>query len=284
MLIAKKIRKVRKNVRKAKMEGKRVGFVPTMGFLHEGHLSLVRKAVQENDFVVVSIFVNPTQFGPHEDFDSYPRDYERDVSLLEKIDTDLIFIPEVAEMYSENNSTFVNVNNITDRLCGSSRPAHFQGVTTVVSKLFNIVQPDRAYFGQKDYQQLLVIKKMVKDLNFPVEIIGLPIVREEDGLAMSSRNKYLNEEERRQALILYKSLLKAKELVEKEKIYDIEVIRQQIKEMIDEKPAARIDYVQLVDPETLDDIDKVTDKLLIALAVYVGDTRLIDNMVIHING
>lgn len=281
MVIVKSIKEVRKLISEAKTQGKEIGFVPTMGFLHRGHLSLVREAVCDNEFVVVSIFVNPTQFGPDEDFDSYPRDLEGDVKRLKQFDVDVIFSPEPGEMFFESNNTYVTVEGITEKLCGSSRPGHFQGVTTIVSKLFNIVQPDRAYFGNKDYQQLLVIKKMAKDLNFPVKVIGMPIVREEDGLALSSRNKYLDMEERKQAAILYRTLMRVKEMINVQRVYDVVELKKTIINMIKREPLARIDYVELVDPDTLEEVQEFKGKILAALAVYIGDTRLIDNIVIR---
>ncbi len=276
------IKDLHQAVGRAKKAGKRIGLVPTMGFLHKGHLSLVSKAVQENDFVVVSIFVNPTQFGPEEDYDSYPRDLESDDAKLRALDVDCIFSPDTTEMYPEGYNSYVIVNGISEKLCGSSRPGHFKGVTTVVTKLFNIIQPNTAYFGEKDYQQLMVIRRMVKDLNIPIEVRGISIVREEDGLALSSRNKYLNTEERKQATILNRSLLKAKELILNRQLKDVNKIKKEIVDMIERQPLARIDYIAIVDPETLEDIQSIEDRVLVALAVYIGVTRLIDNMVINI--
>ena len=257
--------------------GKEVGFVPTMGYLHEGHLSLVRKAREENDVVVVSVFVNPTQFGPNEDYERYPRDEERDRKLLEAEGVDYLFLPSVEEMYPEGYSTYVEVEGLTEGLCGAKRPGHFRGVATVVTKLLNIVQPTRAYFGEKDYQQLQVIKRLVKDLNIPVEIVGCPIVREKDGLAMSSRNTYLSPEERESALSLYRGLKIAEELFRKgEK--DPEVIKEKVKKFILSHPHVKgVDYVEIVDPESLKPVKEVKEGDVIALAVFVGNTRLIDN-------
>ncbi len=257
--------------------GKEVGFVPTMGYLHEGHLSLVRKAKEENAIVVVSIFVNPTQFGPNEDYERYPRDEERDKKLLEKEEVDYLFIPSVSEMYPENFSTYVEVLELTEGLCGAKRPGHFRGVATVVTKLLNIVQPTRAYFGEKDYQQLQVIKRLVRDLNIPVEIVGCPIVREKDGLAMSSRNTYLSPEERKSALSLYRGLKLAEELFEKGE-RNPEVIKEKVKEFILSHPhVKKVDYIEIVDPENLKPVKEVKEGDVIALAVFVGNTRLIDN-------
>lgn len=281
MKTIKSIKEARKLIIEAKSRGEEIGFVPTMGFLHEGHLSLVREAVRDNKFVVVSIFVNPAQFGPNEDYESYPRDLGHDTAKLAQYGVDIIFSPEPEEMYPLNYNTYVTVKELTRRLCGSSRPIHFQGVTTIVSKLFNIVQPDRAYFGEKDYQQLLVIKRMVNDLNFPVKIIGVPTVREKDGLALSSRNKYLSLEERKQAVVLYRALMKARELVGDENVSNIDKLKRTIMDMIENQSLARIDYVELLDPDTLEEIQVFKDRLLIALAVYFGDTRLIDNIVIR---
>ncbi|SMP14381.1 pantothenate synthetase [Desulfurobacterium pacificum] len=280
MEIVDKISELREKISVFKDKGKSVGFVPTMGYLHEGHLSLVRKAKEENDVVVVSIFVNPTQFAPGEDFERYPRDVERDRTLLEKEGVDVLFIPSVEEMYPGGFSTYVEVLNLTEGLCGAKRPGHFRGVTTVVAKLLNIVMPDKAYFGKKDYQQLKVIERMVKDLNFPVKIVGCPIVREPDGLAMSSRNVYLSLEERKAATILYRSLLLAKEYYEKGG-RDAEELKEKIVSFISAEPLVKkIDYVEIVDGETLNPVEKLYPGVLVALAVFVGNARLIDNWVV----
>ena len=260
----------------ARGEGKTIGLVPTMGCFHEGHLSLMRRAREENGFVVVSLFVNPTQFGPSEDFREYPRDLDCDARLAEEVGVDLIFNPSVEEMYPEGYQTCVEVGKLSEGLCGASRPGHFRGVATVVLKLFNIVQPDRAYFGRKDYQQLKVIERMVRDLNLPVEIVGMPIVREPDGLAMSSRNAYLSPEEREAALALSKSLSYAQGLLGKG-IVSGEELRRRVEEFIQRETLARIDYVAVVDPETLDRLAEVKDEAVLALAVRIGGTRLIDN-------
>ena len=258
---------------------KSVGFVPTMGYFHEGHLTLVRQARAENPSVVVSIFVNPTQFGPQEDFNSYPHDTQRDLALLEKEQVDIVFMPSVAEMYPPQFSSWVEVGKVTEKLEGASRPGHFKGVTTVVAKLFNIVQPNRAYFGQKDAQQLVVIKKMVADLDMNLEIVAVPTVREPDGLAMSSRNTYLNPEERKAAVILYQALGLAQKLWSQgEK--DAQTIRQQMTDLIQKQPLADIDYVSIADAETLDELDTVKSPALVSLAVRIGKTRLIDNVVL----
>jgi len=257
-----------------------VGFVPTMGYLHEGHLSLVRQARVENPSLVVSIFVNPTQFGPQEDFRQYPRDPQRDLALLEKDKTDIVFMPSVAEMYPPQFSSWVEVGRVTERLEGASRPGHFRGVATVVAKLLNIVQPNRAYFGQKDAQQAVVIKKMVADLNMNVEIVALPTVREPDGLATSSRNTYLNPEERQAATVLYQALCLAQKLwFQGEK--DAERLRQEMIALIQKEPLADINYVSVADPQTLEELDRVNPPALVSMAVKIGKTRLIDNIVLE---
>ena len=256
-----------------------VGFVPTMGYLHEGHLSLVKQARLENASVVASIFVNPTQFGPQEDFSRYPRDPQRDLSMLEKEGTDIVFMPPVAEMYPQQFGSWVEVGGVTGRLEGASRPGHFRGVTTVVAKLFNIVQPNRAYFGQKDAQQAIVIKKMVADLDMNLEVITLPTVREPDGLAMSSRNTYLSPDERRAALVLYQALNLAQQLWSQGE-EDAEKLRQEMLALIKKQPLADIDYVSIADAETLDELDRVNPPALVSMAVKIGKTRLIDNVVL----
>lgn len=268
---------VRAWVKDQKKQGKSVGFVPTMGFLHEGHLSLMQKARTENDVVIVSIFVNPTQFGPGEDLESYPRDFERDKELCDSVGVDVIFAPGVKDMYSDGYSTYVDCEGeITKQLCGASRPTHFKGVTSVVSKLFLIVAPDRAYFGQKDAQQVAVIEKMVRELNFDVEIVPCPIVREADGLAMSSRNTYLNELERKDALVLSEALSLCQEAVKNGEL-NTEKLIQLMKAHILHADSAQIDYVQIVDAKTLLPIGELQDDYLVALAVKIGKTRLIDN-------
>ncbi|WP_448605309.1 pantoate--beta-alanine ligase [Thermoflexus hugenholtzii] len=255
------------------------GFVPTMGYLHEGHLSLVRRARAENDRVAVSIFVNPTQFGPHEDYARYPRDLERDLRLLEPLGVDLVFVPSVEEMYPPGFQTWVIVEEVSRPLEGASRPGHFRGVATVVAKLFNILQPDRAYFGQKDAQQTVVIRRMVQDLNIPVEIVICPTVREPDGLAMSSRNTYLSPEERRAATVLFRALQAAKARYEAGE-RDAERLREAMREVIRAEPLARIDYVSVAHPETLQELERVEGPALLSLAVYIGTTRLIDNIML----
>ena len=274
MKIATTVLETRNTVKNWRKEGYTVGLVPTMGFLHEGHASLIKKCREQNDKVVVSVFVNPTQFGPNEDLEAYPRDLEKDKALCESLGADLIFHPEPSEMY-QTPKTYMNIEGLSDNLCGKSRPIHFKGVCTVVSKLFNIVAPDRAYFGQKDAQQLAIIKKMVQDMNFDVEVVGCPIVREEDGLAKSSRNTYLTDEKRKAALCLSKSVKKGMEII-KEGISAKEVL-DEMKKVINQEPLAKIDYVSMVDSLTMEDVETVDRDVLVAMAVYIGKTRLIDN-------
>lgn len=280
MKIAKTIQEVRDQVKTWKKEGMTVGLVPTMGFLHEGHESLIKASVKDNDRTVVSIFVNPMQFGKNEDLETYPRDMEHDSALCQQAGADLIFNPEVNEMYPEHFFTYTDMTMLTDGLCGSDRPGHFRGVCTVVGKLFHIVPPDRAYFGQKDAQQLSVIKKMVRDLNFDLEIIGCPTIREEDGLAKSSRNTYLNKEEREQAVILSQTLNFAKKAIEEGET-DAVKLKQQMTEMIRTKELASIDYIEFVDWEILQPITELKKPLLAAMAVKFGKTRLIDNFILE---
>ena len=278
MRIETTVNAVKEQVKAWKAEGLSIGFVPTMGYLHEGHGSLIKAARAGNDKVVVSIFVNPMQFGPKEDLASYPRDLEKDSALCESLGADLIFHPEPSEMYHDNFSSYVDMTGLTEELCGLSRAGHFRGVCTVVNKLFNIVQPDRAYFGQKDAQQLAVIKHMVEDLNMNLEIIGCPIIREEDGLAKSSRNTYLSAEERKAALVLSRSINLGRKMVEDGET-DTAVIIKAMTDLINEEPMARIDYVKSVDGLTIYQIDKVQKPMLVAIAVYIGTTRLIDNFI-----
>ncbi|KGN02750.1 pantoate--beta-alanine ligase [Clostridium novyi A str. 4570] len=276
MLKLNKINEVKKYVAEWKKEGLTIGLVPTMGCLHEGHKSLIDRAVKENDKVIVSVFVNPTQFGPNEDFDKYPRSIENDVDLCNKAGVSIVFNPEPKEMYFEDACTYVNVENLTDGLCGAKREGHFRGVCTVVSKLFNISEATRAYFGEKDAQQLAVIKRMVRDLNFNVEIVGCPIVRESDGLAKSSRNKYLSKEERVEALALSKGLKKGKELLENG-IRKTSTIKETIENEIKKSPLSKIDYIEVVDSVTLEPVENIERDVLVAIAVFIGKTRLIDN-------
>ena len=280
MLIYEQIKQVREAVKEWKKEGKSVGFVPTMGYLHEGHKSLIDAARRENDKVVVSIFVNPMQFGPTEDLESYPRDLDADAKLCETTGADVIFHPEPEEMYKPGFCSYVNMTGLPDALCGLTRPVHFKGVCTVVNKLFNIVQPDRAYFGQKDAQQLAIIRKMVQDLNFDIEIVGCPIIREDDGLAKSSRNTYLNAEERQAALVLNRSLKAGKALVDAGETRAC-VIKSAITAEIEKEPLAKIDYVDVVDFDTITPVEKLEGSILVAIAVYIGKTRLIDNFIVE---
>lgn len=279
MQIAYTIKEVREQVKAWKKEGLTVGLVPTMGYLHEGHASLIKKAVEDNDRVVTSIFVNPTQFAPTEDLESYPRDLEKDSRLCESLGVNLIFHPKPEEMYAPDFCTWVDMDVLSKTLCGKSRPIHFRGVCTVVSKLFNIVTPDRAYFGQKDAQQLAIIRRMVRDLNMDIEIVGCPIVREEDGLAKSSRNTYLNEEERKAALVLSQSIFLGQKMV-REGETDAAKIKAAMTEKIQSEPLARIDYVEIVDGLSMQPVDTVKSPTLAAIAVYIGKTRLIDNFIV----
>ncbi|MCP2239761.1 pantoate--beta-alanine ligase [Thermoanaerobacterium thermosaccharolyticum] len=277
MIVVKKISDVREAIKAQKAQGKTIGLVPTMGYLHEGHLSLVKKARENSDFVCASVFVNPIQFGPNEDYNKYPRDIERDIKLLEENGCDLVFIPSVEEMYPSERLTTVSVIKITNKLCGAYRPGHFDGVCTVVTKLFNIFTPDIAVFGQKDAQQVAVIKKMVEDLNIPVKIIASPIVRDKDGLALSSRNVYLSDDERHAALILNKSLKEAEKIL-KSGERNAENIISRVKNILESEPLCKIQYVSCVHPDTLEDLMAINDKALIAIACYIGNTRLIDNL------
>lgn len=279
MKIVETVKEVREQVKEWKKQGLSVGFVPTMGYLHEGHKSLMDAARKGNDKVVVSIFVNPMQFGPTEDLATYPRDLDHDAALCESAGVDLIFHPEAEEMYEKDFCSFVDMTGLTEGLCGKTRPIHFRGVCTVVNKLFNIVTPDHAYFGQKDGQQLAVIKRMVRDLNMDIEIVGCPIVREEDGLAKSSRNTYLSSEERKAALILSKTVALGKELAKTEK--DANKVVEAMKKNIETEPLAKIDYVEAVDALSMAPVEKLEGTCMLAMAVYIGKTRLIDNTLIN---
>lgn len=280
MEVVSTISQVRERIKQWRKEGKTIGFVPTMGYLHEGHGSLIQKA-GENDKVVVSIFVNPMQFGPNEDLASYPRDLEKDKAYCESLGVDLIFHPDSKEMYSERFCTYVDMSGLTEELCGKSRPVHFRGVCTVVSKLFHIVQPDRAYFGQKDAQQLAIIKQMVEDLNIDVEVIGCPIIREHDGLAKSSRNTYLNEEERVAALVLSQAIKIGEDLVQNGE-RNATLVKEAMLSKIKSEPLAKIDYVKIVDGLTMQPVERIEKTILAAIAVYIGKTRLIDNFIFEI--
>ena len=279
--IVKTIIEIREAIKRAKAQGLTIGLVPTMGYLHEGHLTLMRESKKKCDMTVSSIFVNPLQFGPNEDFAKYPRNMERDVALAESAGVDLLFCPETEEVYPANYSTFVEVLGLTDALCGKSRPGHFRGVTTVVNKLFNIVQPDYAFFGQKDAQQVLVIKKMVRDMLMNLEIVTVPIVREADGLALSSRNVYLSQEERRAALVLSLSLSMAQEAV-KSGERDIKILKNKVWQMISAEPLANIDYIEILSLPELEEKEFLTGPALLALAVFFGKTRLIDNIILEV--
>lgn len=278
MKIVGTIQEVREQVNEWKKQGLSVGLVPTMGYLHEGHKSLIDASVAGNDRTVVSVFVNPMQFGVGEDLESYPRDMQRDAALCESAGADLIFHPEPSEMYPQDFSSFVDMSTLTGGLCGKTRPIHFRGVCTVVSKLFNIVTPDRAYFGQKDAQQLAVIRHMVSDLSYGIEIVGCPIIREEDGLAKSSRNTYLNPQERQAALCLSRSLRQAKALLEGGETSASAVV-DSIRTEIGKEPLARIDYVEVVDWKNLEPVETIDGAVLVAMAVYIDKTRLIDNII-----
>ncbi len=281
MEIVASVQEVRARIKEWKRQGQTIGFVPTMGYLHEGHASLMKCARKECDKVVASIFVNPMQFGVNEDLDSYPRDLEADAKLCEEIGVDLIFHPEVEEMYADGFCSFVDMNGLTKELCGKSRPVHFRGVCTVVNKLFNIVTPDKAFFGQKDAQQLAVIRRMVTDLNMDIEIIGCPIIREEDGLAKSSRNTYLNGEERQAALILSQTIRLGEQLVQNGE-RNAETLVAAMKANLAKEPMARVDYVEAVSMDTIEKIDRLEGCVLVAMAVYIGTTRLIDNFIVTV--
>jgi len=265
-----------------RQSGKRLGLVPTMGALHDGHLSLVRAAREKSDAVAVSIFVNPTQFGPNEDFAKYPRNLESDSKMLEREYVDVIFAPSVNDMYPAGAITWVTVEGMSDRLCGNSRPGHFRGVTTVVSKLFHIIEPDTAFFGQKDAAQVAIIRRMVRDLNMPIKIGVCPIIRESDGLALSSRNTYLNPEDRKSALILHQSLLRAHTLFEGGEREAAKLIAAG-KQEFGSEPKARLDYFEIVDPDSLEPVTTISNRALIAVAAFIGNTRLIDNIIVDPN-
>jgi len=279
MKVAKTIRSVRKLVKAARDKGGKTGLVPTMGALHIGHILLIKKAAKECDFVVVSIFVNPTQFGPGEDFKKYPRPIKNDLAICRKAGVDVVFAPSPQEMYEKESLTWVNVEKLTEPLCGRSRPGHFRGVATVCTKLFNIVMPDVAYFGQKDAQQAIVIKRMVADLDMPLKIVVCPTVREAGGLAISSRNKYLSEQQKKDATYIYKALKKCEGLI-KAGTTKSKTIIGEMKKMLNQAPSIKIEYISIVDAETLRSIEKINGKVLVAVAVKIGSTRLIDNIVV----
>ena len=281
MIRATKIDEVKANVREWKKAGLTIGLVPTMGYLHEGHASLIERARRECDKVIVSDFVNPIQFGPKEDLATYPRDFEADCKLCEGLGADLIFHPEPEEMYLDGFHSYVGVDTLSTELCGKSRPIHFNGVCTVVSKLFNITEADKAYFGEKDAQQLAIVKRMVRDLNFNIEIVGCPIIREEDGLAKSSRNTYLNEDERKKALIIHQALTKGEQMVRSgEK--DANKVKETVRNIIESEPICRVDYVEIVDWNELQKVDTIDGPILTAVAVYMDEkVRLIDNFIVE---
>jgi pantoate--beta-alanine ligase len=279
MEIAKTIEEIRSHIKAARSEGKKIGFVPTMGALHIGHISLIERAEKDCDYVVVSIFVNPTQFGPAEDFEKYPRPIEADLKICEEHGVDLVFNPTPEEMYGQKSFTWVNVEKLTELLCGKSRPGHFRGVTTVCTKLFNIVAPDAAYFGQKDAQQASIIKRMVADLNMPVEITVCPTVREPDGLAISSRNQYLSEQQKKDATLIYKSLQKCKDLIN-DGVIDTKKIIFEMQKILQQVPSIKIEYISIVNAETLQNLDQIAGLVLAAVAVKIGPARLIDNILI----
>lgn len=278
MIVRETISEVRKLTESWRKQGLSIGLIPTMGYLHDGHVSLINKARQENDKVVVSVFVNPTQFGPNEDFEKYPKNLERDQEICEAAGTDLLLTPSVPEMYPSKNLAFVDISELDEGLCGAKRPGHFRGVCTIVSKFFNIVNPDRAYFGEKDAQQLAIIKRMTKDLSYNIQIVSCPTVRERDGLALSSRNSYLSEEERRAARVVPESLNLAREvIVGGEK--DAGVIKDLISEKIKAEPLASVDYIEVVDASLLKPLVRINQPVIVAIAVFIGRTRLIDNFI-----
>ena len=278
MILARTVKEVKDQVREWKKQGFSVGLVPTMGYLHEGHQSLVKRAVAENDKVVVSVFVNPIQFAPNEDLETYPRDLEADCALCESTGAAMVFHPEPSEMYGDDFTTFVDMTGVTKELCGKSRPTHFRGVCTVVNKLFNIVTPDKAYFGQKDAQQLAVIRRMVRNLNMNLEVVGCPIIREADGLAKSSRNTYLSAEERKAALVLSKAIFLGKKMI-KDGERDGDKVLSAMTELIESEPLAKIDYVEMVKWDSIEIHHQIDGPVLTAIAVYIGKTRLIDNFI-----
>ena len=278
MILARTVNEVKAQVREWKSQGLSVGLVPTMGYLHEGHQSLIKRAVTENDRVVVSVFVNPIQFAPNEDLETYPRDLEADCALCESTGAAMVFHPEPEEMYGDDFTTFVDMTGVTKELCGKSRPTHFRGVCTVVNKLFNIAMPDRAYFGQKDAQQLAVIRRMVRNLNMNLEVVGCPIIREADGLAKSSRNTYLSAEERKAALVLSKAVFTGEKMI-KDGERDGEKVLAAMRELIEAEPLAKIDYVEMVKWDSIEIHHEIDGPVLVAIAVYIGKTRLIDNFI-----
>ncbi len=281
MNIIRDVQKMKEYSLELRLRRKTIGFVPTMGYLHRGHLELVKRALAENDVTVVSIFVNPTQFGPGEDFDTYPRDEARDLQLLEELGVDCVFVPSEHEIYPEGYSTYVHVERLTDYLCGAKRPGHFRGVATVVTKLFNIVSPEKAYFGQKDAQQFRVLRRMVLDLNMSVTMVEIPTVREEDGLAMSSRNRYLSKSERKEALLIREALDRGLQMI-KEGTYSVSEIRDELGRILRKGKHVFVDYIEIVDEKNLNPVERLDNDVILAIAVFVGKTRLIDNEVIRV--
>ena len=282
MEVAETIESVTELVKSARISGKKIGFVPTMGALHTGHISLIEAAKEKSDFVVVSIFVNPTQFGPGEDFEKYPRPLYADLEICRKAGVDVVFVPSQEQMYPRENLTWVNVEKLTESLCGRSRPEHFRGVTTVCAKLFNIVEPDMAFFGQKDAQQAIVIKRMVADLNMPLQIVVCPTVRRPDGLAVSSRNRYLTAEQQKDATLIYKSLQECRDMIDAG-VTDSRKIITQMQKILTHAPSIRIEYISIVDAVTLQDLERITGKVLAAVAVRIGPARLIDNILLDVS-
>lgn len=272
---------VKEVIKEWKKQGYSIGLVPTMGYLHEGHGSLIKKAVEDNDKVMVSVFVNPIQFGPNEDLETYPRDFDADLKMIESLGADMVFHPEPSDMYASDFSTTVSVAGVSENLCGAKRPGHFNGVCTVVTKLFNISEADRAYFGQKDAQQLAVVRRMVRDLNVNIEIVGCPIIREDDGLAKSSRNTYLSSEERQAATVLNKALIAGKQMVEEGEKSAL-AVKKRIEDIISKEPHAKIDYVEITDWNSIEPVDIIDGSILCAIAVYIGNTRLIDNFIYEV--
>ena len=279
MEVVETIEAVRQQVSAARKNGKKIGLVPTMGAFHQGHISLIERAVKDCDFVVVTIFVNPTQFGPGEDFQKYPRNLDADLEMCRKTGVDLVFVPSTGQIYPSENLTWVNVEKLTEPLCGQFRPEHFRGVTTICAKLFNIVQADIAFFGQKDAQQAIVIKRMVADLNMPLKIVLCPTIRDADGLALSSRNEYLSEQQRKDATLIYKSLQKCEKMIEAG-VTDSKEIITQMRGILTQAPSIKIEYVSIVDAETLQSLDHITGQILAAVAVKIGPARLIDNILL----
>ena len=272
---------VKEVIKDWKKQGYSIGLVPTMGYLHEGHGSLIKRAVEENDKVMVSVFVNPIQFGPNEDLETYPRDFDADLKMIESLGADMVFHPEPSDMYASDFSTTISVAGVSENLCGARRPGHFNGVCTVVTKLFNLSEADRAYFGQKDAQQLAVVRRMVRDLNANIEIIGCPIIREDDGLAKSSRNTYLSSEERKAATVLNKALCAGKQMVEEGEKRAL-AVKSRIEDIISKEPLAKIDYVEITDWNSIEPVDIIDGSILCAIAVYIGNTRLIDNFIYEV--